>query len=556
MYKFRDDYKGNRGGWTQSDIDRRGPSRLDIFEKINNNNVQKRAVAGKRPGDNSENQPAQQRPRTSQDISDDSSPDNTQGSSHSGTQREAQNIFNSQNEPLTRPVSDIVPEVVEADSGGDIEMSLPGTARGQGGSGEGNANASMEVYSPEKPFSNFGHKISTYKKVHRFLTAANANNIIVVNVGASAGGKVITTGLGTLHWDRPFFYLNPSEFALLPRGSHVKEVRLKVVHRGTRIAFEVGSSASGLATLNQITDVICGLGLNKTGWGIDAQYSYSTAPMVPTEVNIVNTYAPIINEYYGTAQNNALFVGGAIPRHQLGQWMPLSDYFTLTLGTNGTDPNERLTGVPTFQKYIKYYDGKTTIDQVVLSAKYKPVMGMLKDPLPHFRIGMPQSGATNYDVMVNQNLIATNKVTVGRSTGGIVTFNETESDTDTSPNAVIFDYQGLIEKSQISKNGPWGQMQKATIQPSAHIGINAIPSLTTNTSSLNSYTDGQGYFEVYAEMDVIEHLPTEFPIIQIANVPAGDQITFPTDETIPTPFGCTYAGLYPNQTAGFVPVPP
>ena len=56
------------------------------------------------------------------------------------------------------------------------------------------------------------------------------------------------------------------EFNLLPNGSYCKEVRISIVHRGNRIAFETAESATKLATLNQIQNILVGFGLNKTGW--------------------------------------------------------------------------------------------------------------------------------------------------------------------------------------------------------------------------------------------------------------------------------------------------
>ena len=166
----------------------------------------------------------------------------------------------------------------------DIEMGLPGTGMGTGGSGDGNANAAMPIYQQIQPHSSFGRKTSTYRKVHRFMTFAIAPTCISVDLTTpTENQRWWSTALAQIPWDLPVLYMNNSEFDLLPDGSYCKEVRLTVVHRGNRIAFETGEVATRLATLNQVQNIMVGFGLNKTGWGVNATYTAFTAgnPMLP-----------------------------------------------------------------------------------------------------------------------------------------------------------------------------------------------------------------------------------------------------------------------------------
>ena len=170
--------------------------------------------------------------------------------------------------------------------------SLPGTAMGQGGSGDGNASSAMAIYEADKPFSMFGKKKSTYKKVHRFVSFGLANVWLTRNVAAAAPQpaevqRIITTALAEIPVSKPYLYLNPSEFALIPEGSYVSEVRVNVTHRGNRIAFETASTASSLATLNQIQNMQVSVGLNKTGWGNTRSFSgFTDDGMVPSGISI------------------------------------------------------------------------------------------------------------------------------------------------------------------------------------------------------------------------------------------------------------------------------
>ena len=197
----------------------------------------------------------------------------------------------------------------------------------------------MEIYSPEKPLSLFGHKISTYKKVHRFMTFAIAPSWIVVDrTTPTENQRWLTTSLASIPWDLPILYLNPSEFRLIPNGSYVKEVRIKVVHRGNRIAFETGEIATRLATLNQVQNIVVGFGLNKTGWGVNTTYQGITSsnPMVPTEIGlpINGTYE---NNFYGTNNDTPDFTA-FIPTHQVG--------IPFALPNNSVAVNEGIACIP------------------------------------------------------------------------------------------------------------------------------------------------------------------------------------------------------------------
>lgn len=52
--------------------------------------------------------------------------------------------------------------------------------------------------------------------------------------------------------DKPFFYMSPCEFQMLPRGCYVKNVQVEVIMHNPRTAFETNASTSNLATLNQV----------------------------------------------------------------------------------------------------------------------------------------------------------------------------------------------------------------------------------------------------------------------------------------------------------------
>lgn len=428
--------------------------------------------------------------------------------------------------------SSTVPEVA------DVDMPLVGTAMGQGGQGDGNTNAEMPLYRADQPFSNFGKKISTYKKVHRFLTFAIAHNWITQVVGTE-NQRILSTALSEIPVNKPFLYLSPSEFNLLPAGSHVKEIRITVVWRGVRIAFETAAADTTLATLNQIQNIQIAEGLNKTGWGLNQFYNSFDAvqSMKPTSV-LAPSYVQYGPEMYGNA--NAT-IENVIPNHQLGFKMALYNYFCLIT------KKEAFGGCPPLQEYIEFIDGKTAMNQVVKKYSWKPALGPITTPLKHYRWGLPSTVIVPHNGIL-QNARYSKIDVLPTATGSSI--SNTESAVSTiPPTSGDFSYYDDIDKSQLYRQGPWGQFQDPKIQPSLHVGVQAIPALTTSVffSPINKWTDAQGDWEVIAEMDIIEYTPTKLPHATAANVPAGDQLfrTIPSNNTIDSDNRATYAGLYP-----------
>lgn len=431
----------------------------------------------------------------------------------------------------------------------DVEMtSLPGTGGGSGGRGPGNATPNMPVYQTPKPLSIFGTKSSIYKKVHSFLTFGIAPNVITKETDDPVETqKWISTCLAQIPWELPCLYLTPSEFNLLPPGAHVKQVHVKVIHRGTRFAFNTANTMTQLATLNQVQNVITAYGLNKTGWGRNSTYTgfgdTEDTRMVPNGVDTPSSlYA---RGFYGYENNNS-FYDTVLPTHQLAIPYLLQNYFTLCTAKTSFG------GVPPIIEHYESKDGKTTINTVVAEVSYSPHIGLLKPPLKYIRSGLPaiNGSSPSLDIPVNgsiSNSFTTN-ITGTESSSGVTQTNGTSATNPTNGLTFNFTIETEIEKSQYMKRGPWGQMEKCHVQPSLHVGIQAIPSLTSTNIffPITSWTDTQAYFDVECTMEVVEHLPTKFPYATDANVPAGE-VYYQTTEILPTNNSCTFAGLYTSN---------
>jgi len=437
----------------------------------------------------------------------------------------------------------------------ELDMTLTGTGKGQGGEGPGNSNGCMPLYKTPTPKTNFGKKLTTYRKVHNVLTFGMAHNWISrAAVGPPAEAqRYLTTALAEVPWQKPFLYMTTSEYDLLPPGAQCKEMRVSIICRGVRIAFETASTTTSLATLNQIQNIQIGFGLNKTGWGIDRAYGgfLPAQPMRPTTI-ATPAYNPYVPLMYGNV--NAT-IGTAIPNTQIGFKFPLQNYFTMVT------KQENFGGTPALIEKITQMDGKTAINQTVASFNHRPKFGLLTAPLRHIRWGLPTNNTTGPALNVHTNGVISRGYSINQTattsdaTGDGTTIALAVNDINNvvASGAPDFSYLDDIDKTQYYKQGPWGQFESPEIQPSIHIGVQAVPALTTAifVTEVSQWQDTQCDWELVCEMDVEEYQPTAFPYATRANVPAGDAIF----RTIvgPQPAGdqgngaCTYAGLFPTN---------
>lgn len=456
---------------------------------------------------------------------------------------------------------------------------LTGTGGAQASGGA--SSDGMEVYRIERPLSIFGTTESVYTKSHKFMTFGFADAFISLGV-ATLGNTVLTSYLAEVPWHIPAFYLNQSEFDLLPPGSRVKEVSISVIYRGSTIQFETAASTTGLATLNQINDIAVANGLNRSGWG--SNYSFTSfnmatpaQPMLPTGVGAprygpIATYRGMVRDYYGSNNNTAQF-NGDIPKHQTGRQTFLYNYWAMTSrgGSTVAAANFMSGGWPCLSSMVQQMDGKTVVNQVVNQSTYKPKLAPLKQPLKTESHGLPfpiQNAALTTEV--GGNLVGTRIATVttanvppSASNQVLLGTAETVNNLGNANAAPIvdptFDIYSPIEKIQMGRSGYWGD-HDPHIQPSVHIGVQPVPALSSAATLLveaafNSWTDTRAYWEVVATMKTVNHQPTAYPYASKPNVPFGENVIWnptisrPSAIVNPTQDGATFCGLYTNSAA-------
>lgn len=471
-----------------------------------------------------------------------------------------------------------------------VAETMPMTGTGKEQASGGGSSAGQEQYEIERPLSNFGRKMSTYKKVHKFMTFGLADAII--NGAPTVSERWLTSYLAEIPWHMPVLYLNPSEYNLLPIGSHCKAVHIKVTYRGSTIQFQTNQSSTGLATLNQINDIGCAHALNKTGWGSNVSYTAfgnAAQPMIPTGITrpkygeIAGTYRGMQNDFYGQ-DNSQINFGSFIPKHQVARQTFLYNYWATNTrsATPGTASAPDLHGGwPCIAEKIQQFDGKTMVNKVVLQSSYTPKMAPLKQPLKTIAHAAPfQSAGTALSVNNMGNLVQPRRANITRAplvgttpeqfadganvvSVAEVNLNLSNNDDQPAPTIPTLTYFTPIEKSQVCRSGYWGEAN-AHVQPSIHIGVQPVPALTTTAlligdGAFDAWTDTRAYWEVEAVMEVVEHLPTAFPYGQVANVPLGENVLFlPTADWTPVIAnprndGATWAGLYANATTNVGP---
>ena len=444
----------------------------------------------------------------------------------------------------------------------DVTMTLPGTGQGQGGSGDGNASSVMPIYRSIPPNTNFGNKTTTYRKTHRLMTFGLAHvGLTGDTVAPLEKQRWITTYLASIPWHKPYFYMSPGEYNTLGINSKVKSVKISVVHRGNRIAFTTASSESQLATLNNVQNVAIAYGLNKTGFGQDMIPSFvgTDNPMIPTKLAFDEYNQNYVNSWYGYPQN-ATNWGKEMPDVFLGYKSLIRNYF------NMCSSSENQMGDPMLAKHLMLMDGKTTINQVLGEFEYHPKMAPLKRESAFRRYGLPTVNNSETTINIEGNLHKQHSMTLNLNNTSTPTSMYVEGTVEqrplnNDPNFIpdlpstqgVFNensfYFKNIEKANFMRTGIWGNAgDKTNVQPSVHVGIQAIPSLSTAALALagsNSYTDSQADWEIVAEMVVEEGAGVDFAWSRASNKAFND-VTMVTTE--PSNHSVIIGGRFPNNS--------
>lgn len=396
---------------------------------------------------------------------------------------------------------------------------LPGTAEGQGSAGleGGPRNVALP-----RPTIEIHLNLRKYLKVHRFFTWGIAYHIInkTMETDPKEEWNFMTTPLAHVPWDRPYFYLTPSEYNVLPNGCSVKHVEVTVIPRNVRIAFPTNSTANNLATLNQNKDLIVSKGLQINCHTINAHYTSFQAeqPMIATDFEIENhnIHTDLATDLYGKTN----YTQTIVPRHQMGIPTPLPTYAIIPHSSTAENNNF---GWPCLQHFYSDFDADATTGNHICKMEYSPTVGIIKKPIRSryegFRvINDPDKMSANNKVIIPRGSHVLNRqeqiFSFPTISGESTIQSEATKDMSSTDSYDWNVYHDLIEKSQDMQYGNF-EAQMPTIQPSLHIGIQPVPALTTASlqgQSNSTFTDASAYFEVIAEMVLEESYPTPYPL--------------------------------------------
>lgn len=393
-----------------------------------------------------------------------------------------------------------------------------GTAQAAAGGGRGFSGGFANATGPEvyvkRPQNHSNPTKFKFEKTHRILGYGIASvNLDHENSTGIASMRLMTTSLQEIPVDRPFFYLNPGEWESLQSvpGAHITKVKVTVVQRNPRVAFETGASTTSLATLNQNKFGLSAIGLNsKSGLRVTSrrisEFGTATEPMIPTATTVA-TYNDIDKAMYGSNQTEVDF-NTTRPAEPFMIPMTIPNYLCCWNNGYDTSSNTRLaTGWYSLNEHVTQFDMQATAGKVIVDYEYTPSYAPISVQLPYCEYLNGNQGGQNASNLQYNDGDATKQFTriniSGMTSSKTANPGETFSVSPTSLGSFdqnIIDRTALLEKGQILKNIDSSSNTKC-VQPSLHIGISPVPRLTSSANTIlpNSWTDVQSYYEIHTE---------------------------------------------------------
>lgn len=436
---------------------------------------------------------------------------------------------------------------------------LPGTGGDEENRGQPLEGGPRRVALPN-PSAGIPSYVRYFRKTHRVFSYGLAYKILKTTVTdpTAINIVVLTTPLMEVPWDRRFYYINPSEFALLPKGSSFNKCRISITQRNVRIAFPTNNSANNLATLNQNKNIVYARGLYKKVNSIPLKYTGFQAdqPMIPTGVAWPGRRAPevdynqLITDMYGSQETTADFLTN-VPKHQVGIPQVYPYYCCMVMSNyNNTATQNTVMGWECLQRYYTELDADASVGNEIFTAEYHPQCGLCKlPPTPLYRnyntgnLAIPRGSHTLLPHVDTLTLFNSQSNTQEQQEG--VVLQQTEQAGVNLQQPTPFSLAGFIEQSQAIYQGNFKHAM-VEAQDSVHIGVQPTFALTsqalTTGQTNSSFTDTQAYFEIVAECEINTSYPTFRPLYTALNVKEGDQWKETTMQRVP--LRGMYDGLY------------
>ncbi|WBG67117.1 putative structural protein [Drosophila suzukii associated ambidensovirus 1] len=449
---------------------------------------------------------------------------------------------------------------------------LPGTSGntdGMVGGGGGIPEGSIAIQNISRGLKSFSHSF-TFQKRWKFLTFGVADQILndAVSGGVAFDRWALTTSLASIPWEYAFFYISPAEWFRLRQfqGVFAKHARIKICQYNPRVAFQTADTTSTTATLNQNKFTRYGIGLRQNAalTCSDRDYEFSTdKPMQPTgfaTTTHVSRRETLKDCMYGVANTASQAAHNSrIPAYATGQELGLSDYLTIYA------PKDQDVGFVPYDQFCHELNSMDLIGQCMLeqdySFEYAPlmpkwpaVMTQAMQDTQSTSVALPEgtkvaglttrtlSSAANADIPTWES---DNSVRFLQTASSLIATN-IDATTFTDSNRMYYQFP-------MEQNGVYHETNRKPTdyahQQSVHVGIRAVPKLSTNANltQADDWLDTQIYWTVEAELQVEATDPFTFirggPKINPAQMQLCEVVTSGTTTT-PRVMSNDYAYTY------------
>lgn len=440
----------------------------------------------------------------------------------------------------TPPITPVKRVQGEPDDGSNKRTGRANEGSGVGiGSAEPATGMVGSVSPIPRPFVTTGPQSISFTKVHRIYTYGIDVGVFELDpyvpdpkipVARTNKMHAMLTSLVNIPWDRPYFYLTPGEWHLIPKTAHVTKLQCQVVYRNTRQAFETNASTSNVATLNQYNDIIAAIGLNKKFDGLNVKINnLDLKTMRPAKLDFIEETDEVLltKQFWGVAENDPDFAK-TIPSSVLGKPVALNQFYAMITDSANNDS----AGWPNLLQHVEFSDATTSVGQTVAQMAYKPKIAPLKTPpgsisRPYPGFTLDSNKTIDIDLPMFNKHMNTNALTIEvmrESPTGIKNLRSAPVET-TNCGDEIFQYTDLIEKSQFV-NFAHGDGPRPDSQPWIHVGIMASKAVSAKEieAPTAKYSDVQAYFEVICKMDISYSFPNMYTHAQVYNVPSQEQL--------------------------------
>ncbi|CAL8130897.1 unnamed protein product [Orchesella dallaii] len=369
------------------------------------------------------------------------------------------------------------------------------------------------VYKIKRPSTYSNHIERTWVKQHKFLTYGYSpfykNNW---NSSAKEIQHSLTTSLCQVPVHDLALYMDYSEIGQLKPGEYAKRCQVTVIQRNVRVAFETNSTTSALATLNQNKNGVFAIGLLNQPWGCNVQYTSSaTKPMEPTAIKRPIKHNDWMKLFYGHNDWKTISPSMYYPPHHIGIPVQPPNYYCMCMtdvisAAISATPCKPRVGWPQLTSFLNQFEASDAVGLPICNYSYEFDKAPLQSSNAYIEttrfVGTGPSITDGPHMYIGNNSCDTVKLEVNQNTSdwkyGKVTLKKTAHYNKTpftsSSKTNIEDMP--IEKSQFVTKGLTGTVG-CRVQPSLHIGVMPVPSLTTNiAANVTKWTDVQSYFDL------------------------------------------------------------